>query len=145
MQVKDIMTKDVIIVDINDTVLDVAKLMAHHNIGCVPVTKDGQKVLGMITDRDIVLAMARYNRDPENTLATNIMTTNVYSVKPDAELGQALALMKKQQIRRLPVMENEILLGMISLGDFAVYTSNVESEISEALTEISKPARAENI
>ena len=145
MQVKDIMTKDVVIVDINDTVLDVAKLMAHHNIGCVPVTKDGQKVLGMITDRDIVLAMARYNRDPENTLATNIMTTNVYSVKPDAELGQALALMKKQQIRRLPVMENEILLGMISLGDFAVYTSNVESEISEALTEISKPARAENI
>lgn len=140
MQVKDIMTKEVVIADMNDTVLDVAKLMAHHNIGCVPVTRDGQ-----ITDRDIVLAMAKYNRDPENTLATNIMTSNVYSVKPDAELGQALALMKKQQVRRLPVMENELLLGMLSLGDVAVYADKTEAEISEALTEISKPSRVENL
>lgn len=145
MQVKDIMTKEVVIADMNDTVLDVAKLMAHHNIGCVPVTRDGQIVVGMITDRDIVLAMAKYNRDPENTLATNIMTSNVYSVKPDAELGQALALMKKQQVRRLPVMENELLLGMLSLGDVAVYADKTEAEISEALTEISKPSRVENL
>ena len=54
MLVKDIMTKDVVIADMKDTVLDVAKLMAHHNIGCIPVTMNGQKVLGMITDRDIV-------------------------------------------------------------------------------------------
>ncbi len=145
MQVKDVMSKDVIIADMNDTVLDVAKLMAHHNIGCVPVTKDGQIVLGIITDRDIVLSMARYNRDPENTLASNVMTSNVYSVKPDAELVQALALMKKQQIRRLPVIENEVLLGMLSLGDVAVYSEKNDVEISDALTEISKPAKPQNI
>ena len=143
MRVKDIMTKDVITVDVNDTVLHAAKLMTNYNIGCIPVVENGKKVLGMITDRDIVIAMAKYNRDPENTLAVNIMTYGVYSVKPDAELSQALALMKKQQIRRLPVMENELLLGMVSLGDVAVYASHANEEISEALTEISKPNKSD--
>ena len=145
MLVKDIMTKKVVTADVNDTVLYVAKLMTDYNIGCVPVVENGQKVLGLITDRDIVLAMAKYNRDPENTLAVNVMSEGVYSVKPDAELSQALALMKKQQIRRLPVMDDEILVGMISLGDVAVCADNDDKEISEALTEISKPSRPSNM
>ena len=141
MQVKDIMTKDVITVNSDDTVLHVAKLMTNYNIGCIPVVESGNKVLGVITDRDIVIAMAKYNRDPENTLAVNIMTSGVYSVKPDADLSQALDLMKKQQIRRLPVIEGESLLGMLSLGDVAVYASHADEEISDALTEISLPTR----
>ena len=141
MLVKDIMTKEVVTVDVNDTVLNVAKLMTNYNIGCIPVVEHGQKVLGMITDRDIVIAMAKYNRDPQNTLVANVMTSGVYSVKPDADLSQALELMKKQQIRRLPVMENEVLLGMISLGDVAINARHADTEVGEALTEISKPTR----
>ena len=68
----------------------------------------------------------------------------VYKVKPDAEVFQALELMKKQRVRRLPVMENECLIGMLSLGDVAVYASQ-NVEVGEALIEISKPARVENI
>lgn len=145
MYVRDIMTKDLVIANTDDTVLDIARLMAHHNIGCIPIVEKGQKVLGIITDRDIVLSMAKYNKSLGQTLVSDIMTKNVYSVKPEAEVEQALMLMKRQQIRRLPVIDNDILVGMVSLGDFAVYDDKDKYEISDALTEISRPARAENI
>lgn len=145
MEVKDIMSKDIVIADLNDTIMEVAKLMAHHNIGCIPVTEDGSKVLGVITDRDIILSLAKYELDPANTSASSIMSNKVYSVKPDADLKDALDLMKKQRVRRLPVIENDMLLGMISLGDVAVHGNDYKVEISEALTEISSPARPTNI
>lgn len=145
MEVKDIMSKDIVIADLNDTIMEVAKLMAHHNIGCIPVTEDGSKVLGVITDRDIILSLAKYELDPSNTSASSIMSNKVYSVKPDADLKDALDVMKKQRVRRLPVIENDMLLGMISLGDVAVHGSNFKEEISSALTEISTPARPTNI
>lgn len=144
MRVKDIMTKDMIIADKNDTILDVAKLMRHHNIGCIPIVENGQKVLGVVTDRDIVMNMARFNSDPSATFAKEIASEVVYKVKPDADVNQALELMKKQRIRRLAVVEDENLIGMLSLGDVAVYAyKNVE--VGEALIEISKPSRVENI
>lgn len=145
MEVKDIMSKDIVIADLNDTIMDVAKLMAHHNIGCVPVTEDGYKVLGVITDRDIILSLAKYELDPAITSVSNIMTNKVYSVKPDADLKDALDLMKKERIRRLPVIENNTLLGIVSLGDFAVHGNSFKEEISQALSEISTPARPRNI
>lgn len=144
MQVKDLMTKDMVFASTSDTVLDVAKLMKHHNIGCVPVVADGEKVLGVVTDRDIVLNIAKFNLDTTKTLASTIMSDKVYSVKPDANVTQALDLMKKQRVRRLPVIENDCLKGMISIGDIAV-TCDFKQEISEAITEISKPAKVENI
>lgn len=144
MKVRDIMTKDMVIADKDDTILDVAKLMRHHNIGCIPVVENGEKVLGVITDRDIVMNIARFNFDPSNTFAKEIVSNVVYKVKPDAEVFQALELMKKQRVRRLPVMENENLIGMLSLGDVAVHASQ-SVEVGETLIEISKPARVENM
>lgn len=145
MQVREIMTKDIVMADTNDTIIDVAKLMVHHNIGCIPVTENGEKVLGVITDRDIVVEMAEHSYDPYNTLATTIMSDNVYFVRPDVDVKFALDLMKKQQVRRLPVMENGKILGMISLGDVAVSANSQKAEISEALTEISMPNGPVNI
>ena len=144
MKVRDIMTKDLVIADKDDTILDVAKLMKHHNSGCVPVLDDGEKVLGVITDRDIVMNMARFNLDPANTFASEIASDVVYKVKPEADVTDALALMKKQRIRRLPVMEEDALVGMLSIGDVAVYASK-NVEVGETLLEISRPARVENI
>lgn len=144
MKVRDLMTKDMVIANTNDTVFDVAKLMKHHNIGCVPVVADGEKVLGVVTDRDIVLNIAKYNLDTSKTLASTIMSEKVYSVRPDADVEHALDLMKKQRIRRLPVIENEVLQGMISIGDIAT-SKDFKMEVSEAITEISEPSRAENI
>lgn len=144
MQVRDIMTKDIVIADKDDTILDVAKLMRHHNIGCIPVTENGQKVLGVITDRDIVMNMARFNTDPASTSAKEIASNVVYKVKPEADVTHALELMKKQRIRRLPVMEEDYIVGMLSLGDVAVFASH-NVEVGEALIEISRPSRVENI
>lgn len=144
MKVKDIMTKDVVFANKEDSVLTVAKLMKHHNIGAIPIVEDAENVLGMVTDRDIVLNMADYNFDPANTYALKLMTDKVYSVKPEADVESALALMKKQQIRRLPVMENNKLVGILSIGDIAV-RSNYDAEMSNAITEISLPDKAQNI
>ena len=144
MKVRDIMTKDVVFANNDDSVLTVAKLMKHHNVGAIPIVENAEKVLGMVTDRDIVLNMADYNFDPPNTFALKLMTDKLYTVKPEADLSSALALMKKQQIRRLPVMEDNKLVGMLSIGDIAV-RSDYNMEMSEAISEISMPDRPENI
>ena len=144
MKVRDIMTKDVVFTNKDDSVLTVAKLMKHHNVGAIPIVENAEKVLGMVTDRDIVLNMADYNFDPANTFALKLMTDKLYTVKPEADLSSALALMKKQQIRRLPVMEDNKLVGMLSIGDIAV-RSDYNMEMSEAISEISMPDRPENI
>ena len=138
MKVRDIMTKDVVFANKDDSVLTVAKLMKHHNVGAIPIVENAEKVLGMVTDRDIVLNMADYNFDPANTFALKLMTDKLYTVKPEADLSSALALMKKQQIRRLPVMEDNKLVGMLSIGDIAV-RSDYNMEMSEAISEISMP------
>ena len=144
MKVRDIMTKDVVFANKDDSVLTVAKLMKHHNVGAIPIVENAEKVLGMVTDRDIVLNMADYNFDPPNTFALKLTTDKLYTVKPEADLSSALALMKKQQIRRLPVMEDNKLVGMLSIGDIAV-RSDYNMEMSEAISEISMPDRPENI
>ena len=144
MKVRDIMTKDVVFANKDDSVLTVAKLMKHHNVGAIPIVENAEKVLGMVTDRDIVLNMADYNFDPANTFALKLMTDKLYTVKPEADLSSALALMKKQQIRRLPVMEDNKLVGMLSIGDIAV-RSDYNMEMSEAISEISMLDRPENI
>ena len=144
MKVRDIMTKDVVFANKDDSVLTVAKLMKHHNVGAIPIVENAEKVLGMVTDRDIVLNMADYNFDPANTFALKLMTDKLYTVKPEADLSSALALMKKQQIRRLPVMEDNKLVGMLSIGDIAV-RSDYNMEMSEAISEISMPDRPKNI
>lgn len=144
MKVRDIMTRDVVFANKDDSVLTVAKLMKHHNVGAIPIVENAEKVLGMVTDRDIVLNMADYNFDPANTFALKLMTDKLYTVKPEADLSSALALMKKQQIRRLPVMKDNKLVGMLSIGDIAV-RSDYNMEMSEAISEISMPDKPENI
>lgn len=138
MLVKNIMTQDVVYVDTMDNILTVAKKMKQYDIGIVPVMENSSKVVGMITDRDIVMGLADYNFDMSNTYAHKLMSDKVYSVRPNAEVSDALALMKKQQIRRLPVIEEDHLVGMLSMGDIAI-SEHYDTEMSEALTEISMP------
>ena len=138
MLVKDLMTHDVVYADTMDSMLTVAKMMKQYDIGVVPVIEDGSKVVGMITDRDIVMGLADYNFDMANTYAHKLMSDKVYSVRPGADVTDALALMKKQQIRRLPVIEQDQLVGMLSMGDIAI-SDHYQTEMSDALTEISMP------
>ena len=140
MLVNEIMSKEVVCVNTVDSVLTTAKLMKEYNIGVIPVVEDKNKVLGLITDRDIVLWLAEHEEFGIRAEAKELMSQNVYSVKPDADITDAIELMKKMQIRRLPVLEEDKLVGMLSIGDIAVHLDN-KIEISEAITEISMPQK----
>ena len=119
MEIKDIMTQSVVSIDPGESVEVAARTMTRHNIGALPVCSNG-KLCGMLTDRDIVTRCLAANRQPSSTQVRQIMTEQVTAVRPDMETGAAAHLMGRLQIRRLPVVENGRLCGMVSLGDMAV-------------------------
>ena len=119
MEIKDIMTQSVVSIDPGESVEVAARTMSRHNVGALPVCSNG-KLCGMLTDRDIVTRCLAANRQPANTQVRQVMTEQVTAVRPDMETGAAAHLMGRLQIRRLPVVENGKLCGMVSLGDMAV-------------------------
>lgn len=136
MKVRDAMTSPVIQIRPEESVSVAARTLAHYNIGALPVCGKQGKICGVVTDRDIVIRCLAANRRPDMTTVQEIMTSRVMSVAPDAELAAAARMMGKQQIRRLPVVEQGRLCGMVSLGDIA---SNVDTgyDAADALSEIS--------
>ena len=119
MEIKDIMTQSVVSIDPGESVEVAARTMTRHNIGALPVCSNG-KLCGMLTDRDIVTRCLAANRQPGSTQVRQVMTEQVTAVRPDMETGAAAHLMGRLQVRRLPVVENGRLCGMVSLGDLAV-------------------------
>lgn len=124
MEIKEIMTHNVVSIDPTESVEVAARTMAQHNIGALPVCNNG-KLCGMLTDRDIVTRCLAANRQPGSTQVRQVMTEQVTSVRPDMETGAAAHLMGRLQIRRLPVVENGKLCGVVSLGDMAVREETV--------------------
>lgn len=120
MKVKDIMTKQVIGVREFETVDVAARTLERYNIGAMPVFGLGGVVSGMITDRDLVTRCIAAGRQPDRTTVGQIMTNRVSFVTPETDVATAAGLMSTQQIRRLPVLENGRLCGMVSLKDMAV-------------------------
>lgn len=137
MQVKDVMTKSIASVNINDNVERAAQLMKEYNIGSVPVC-DGQKVIGILTDRDIALRSVAEGMNGKVQSVRDVMTSNPVIANPDTDIQDAARIMSERQIRRLPVVENNSLIGMISLGDLAV-EPKLEQSAEEALKNISEP------
>ena len=135
MKVRDVMTNSVIKIHPEESVEVAARALAHYNIGALPVCDDGGKVRGLVTDRDLVTRCIAANRAPAATKVREIMTNQVQSVTPDTDLGVAAHLMGRKQVRRLPVMENGVLCGMVSLGDLASREESV-MDAADALTDI---------
>ncbi len=135
MKVRDIMTKDVIRIDAGENVEVAARTLAQHNIGILPVCDGNGKVCGLVTDRDIVTRCLASGRDPANTAIRDVMTGQVTSVQPDMEAGVAAHLMGRKQVRRLPVMEDGKLCGMLSLGDLTKREESI-MDAADALTDI---------
>lgn len=119
MKVKDLMTPKVIDIDREESVAVAARSLAHYNVGVLPVRNEAGQLCGVVTDRDIVTRCLAAGRTPEDTKVGQIMTAQVHSVQPDIDTSVAAHIMGKQQVRRLPVVENGKLCGMISLGDLA--------------------------
>ena len=136
MKLRDVMTNPVIRINPEETVAVAARTLAHYNIGILPVCGSDGRVCGLVTDRDLVTRCLASGRSPASTPVRDVMTQNVVSARPDMDTALAASLMGREQIRRLPVMENGKLCGMVSLGDLA-QKEETSIDAGDALTEIS--------
>jgi len=116
--VRDVMTKDPICLDANSTLIDVGKEMRDADVGAILVTEADQ-LTGIVTDRDIVVRAIADARDPNDARAGDICTSDLETLSPDQELGNAVRRVKEANIRRLPVVEDGKPVGILSLGDLA--------------------------
>jgi CBS domain-containing protein len=138
MKIKEIMTTDVRAVSANDSISEAANIMKQLDVGAVPVL-DNHLLVGIITDRDLVLRAIAEGKNSDERVST-IMTKNITTVSPDTDVHKAADLMASQQIRRLPIVENGRLVGIVSIGDMAV-EDIFENEAGEALHTISMGVR----
>lgn len=142
MKLRDVMTKGVEVVHPDSPLQEAAQKMRSLDVGSIPVC-DGERVLGMLTDRDITIRATAEGRDPTTTRAREIMTPKIVYCFDDEEIEEAHRLMSEKQIRRLPVLNREKrLVGIVSLGDLAV-DAEKEKLSGKTLEKISTPSRPE--
>lgn len=121
MRVKEVMSDGARVCDLNASLADAAKTMWEADCGVLPVLKDGQEVVGLITDRDICMAMAMRDCNPDAVSAEEVITGVVYSVTPEDDVRTALQTMQEHKVRRLPVVSSEgELKGMLSMNDIVL-------------------------
>ena len=119
IRVKECMCSNVITAKQDDNIACVAKLMKENDIGCMPVCDNSNKVIGFITDRDIVLRGIAEDKDCNQTKVKDLMVKNIIKTTPDTDIEDASKTMQENQIRRIPVIENERIVGILSIGDIA--------------------------
>lgn len=135
--IADIMTRDVQTISPQETIQRAAQLMDELNVGAIPVL-DGDKLVGMITDRDITVRSVAVGQDPRSTKVTDVMSTDVRTCTEDQTIDAVLATMGDVQIRRIPVLDAQSkVIGIVSLGDVA--TSDA-ADVDQALDDISSPS-----
>jgi len=140
MKVKEIGLKEVICVQANTNLAEIAAQMKRHNIGVVPVC-ESDRLIGIITDRDLVISCMASGVVPESCQAREFMTAHPVSVTPDTDPEEAAHIMGKEQLHRVPVVQGEKLAGMISLADLAMFLHN-DALLGETVRRISAPAPA---
>lgn len=122
MKVKEIMTPGAEAIWLTESLADAAKLMWDNDCGILPIIKDGRKVIGMITDRDICMASAMRDDHPSAISVEEVMTGRVFAVKPEDNVAEALQTMQKHRVRRLPVINPEgELEGIVSMNDILLH------------------------
>ena len=136
MKLREIMTGQVVRIRPEEPVGVAARMLAQYNIGALPVCGYDGSLKGLVTDRDIVTRCLAAGRDPAKTHVSQVMTARVVTARPDMEVSLASHLMGREQVRRLPIVENGRLCGMVSLGDLAGREETV-IDASDALTDIS--------
>jgi CBS domain-containing protein len=134
MKVRELMSNPVVRIHADEPITVAARTLTRYNIGAMPVCGSDGRICGVITDRDIVTRCLAAQRPAEYTTVREVMTGQVLAVSPDMPVEEAAALMAKCQVRRLPVVNNGMLCGMITLGDLAA--SKKESFSSKELANV---------
>lgn len=142
MKVREIMTSQLASAAPDTTAEELATMMRDMDTGAIPVV-DGEELRGIVTDRDIVLRCVATGGDPSEMTAEEIVSEDLETVQPDSDVEEAAKLMAKRQIRRLPVVQDGRLVGMVSLGDIAV--KGEEEDAADALENVSEGVKATKV
>jgi len=134
VKVSDIMSDKVVTVNQDEPVITAARLFKRYNLGALPVCDDAGRLRGMLTDRDVVLRCTASGLDPKNVVIRDVMTRGVVTTAPDSDVDDAAKQMSGDQVRRLPVVADGRLVGMLSLCDMA---RHCDMEAAAALADIS--------
>ena len=137
MLVRELMNPGVVTIEPTSSAALAARLLSRHNVGALPVCTPDGRLRGMVTDRDIVLRCVAAEEDPAQTPVRDIMTRSCTTVAPGDDCREATRLMSAQQVRRLPVVRDGVLDGMISMADIA--RRHAGPEVAAAISEISEP------
>ncbi len=122
MNVQAVMNQKVKFTGLKATLTEAARIMANNDCGALPIVDDEKKVLGMVTDRDICLAMANANRLPSEIPVEQVMSKKVYACGPDEAIPAALQTMRNKKVRRLPVIDSDgKLVGILSMDDIVLH------------------------
>jgi CBS domain-containing protein len=138
--VRDEMTEDPRSIGASASVVEAAQLMREQHIGSLPITDD-EKLVGVITDRDITTRVVAEAADPQSTSVGDVHSRDLITVEPDTDLEEALQLMARHQVRRLPVVESDRLVGIVAQADIAL--SENEKTTGELVGAISEQSGEE--
>jgi len=138
--VRDAMTEEPRSIGASASVVEAARLMREGHIGSLPVTED-ERLVGMITDRDITTRVVAESAAPETTSVGDVYSRDLISVEPDHDLDEALELMARHQVRRLPVVENGRLVGVVAQADIALKDNERTGELVGAISAPSEEER----
>jgi CBS domain-containing protein len=140
VKIREVMTQNPSCVRPNDTIQHAAQVMKLHNVGALPVCDD-DVLFGIITDRDIAVECVATGNNPIDCLVKDYMTASPITINPDLDVEEAYDIMGREQVRRLCVMEDGKLLGIVSLGDLAVQALDAQT-LARTLARISQPVRS---
>lgn len=136
MFVRDLMNSSVVSITPQESAALAARLLSRHDLGALPVCRQDGAVLGIVTDRDIVTRCVAAGEDPSRVPVQDIMSRQPITVSPGDDVRSAARQMAVAQVRRLPVVEDGSVVGMVSLGDLA-RNHRCDTEAAEALCDIS--------
>lgn len=130
MQIRNVMSTQIVSIGPEESVAIAARLLLHYNIGILPICNAEHRLRGIITDRDIVLRCIAAGKNPTQTQVCQIMSTHIISVSPDCSTDNAAILMGREQVRRLPVCEDGKLVGLVSLSDLPLRNIEASTTLS---------------
>jgi CBS domain-containing protein len=137
MRVSEIMTRDPKTARLDSTLEEIAALMKDEDVGAIPIVDDDKELVGIVTDRDIVIRCVAEGKEASDTTAEDILSEDLTTIEPDADVEEAARLMAQKQIRRLPVVQDGGLIGMVSIGDISVKHED-DQAAGETLQQISQ-------